>query len=323
MTELGHTKSVHESRPTRAEFRVRAHCITCQSTSFRSIWTGKFSDDAVRFFMRQHFYSGDVDRFIQDEEFNLVICNHCNQMFHQRILTPDWMNILYSEWIDDAQIEAFENHVGKNPDRRNSLEVGRQWLKHGLRLTHLLDEAFPRATHFNVLDFGCGDGQFISSISMLGMRAFGIDFSATRDDRAGQRGVNILSSLNAFRELNIDELHAITLFMTLEHVDEPLEMLKELSHCLTPRGVLIVEVPDCSGIHGAPENHTAFHNVQPLEHVNNFTPDTLSLICREAGFTGIRKPPAHVTTKLRDLLKTEASRWIHPKRTSQYFRKTS
>ena len=101
------------------------------------------------------------------------------------------------------------------------------------------------------------------------------------------------------------------------------EMKEALLLCMVdPRigGVMIISVPDCRSPL-PPKSFDDFHNVLPLEHVNCFTPDTLRGFVERLGFQSLGRQPAHVTTKVSDLVKTEISRFYQPKTTSQYFRK--
>jgi hypothetical protein len=78
-------------------------------------------------------------------------------------------------------------------------------------------------------------------------------------------------------------------------------------------------VPNCSGIDTL-RTLDQFNLVHPLEHINVFEPNTLSEFCRRAGFVPIPRRPAHVTSRLADICKTEASRFITRPTTNQYFR---
>lgn len=303
----------------KATFKERVHCINCNSDQLTPVWHGKYLDEPIRTFIHEFHYNADLEQLLSGESFSLVKCDKCNMLFHKRILTPHWLDELYSKWITTEQIEKFEAAIKKN-NHKVLFEKGRQWLKHGIRLNHLLSPVFSDALKFRVLDFGCGDARFISSIALLGFETYGIDFSVTRKSRSNNQGVKILSNLSELDSLNIEKFHAITLFQTLEHVEEPLSLLKNLATRMQKNGILIIEVPNCHGIDGPPVKFEDFHNVQPLEHINNFTPSTLSDICKRAGFLQISRPPAHLTSKISDVLRTEASRFIQPKSTNQYFR---
>lgn len=301
----------------RVELRERERCPCCGSSRYELIWGGRFSDPDVRAFLAEFHYSADVAAALGDERFELVRCVDCELGYHRRILSPRWLSILYSDWIDSAQIEHFERRVRPSSAADDAFERARQHTKHVLRLKALLPSLDGRAPR--LLDFGCGDGHFLALASLYGFVAFGVDFSTTRAARSARSGVTIVQSLEAYDALGGAPLDAISLFETLEHVDEPLGLLRALARRLRPGGVLIVEVPNCAGIE-RPDTLERFHAVQPLEHINAFCPDTLEALVARAGFRRIERPAAHVTTRRRDVARTEASRFVRLRSTAQYFR---
>lgn len=252
-----------------------------------------------------------------DESFVRVACNACGMSFHRRVLTDEWLLKLYAEWISSDQVDAFEAALReKRPDAifKDSVRL----LKHLLRLRHMSRVRERRV--LRLLDFGCGDGKFLGLGTALGFASFGIDFSTSRRARAERFGVLIASSLDELRRLTGDGFDCVTLFEVLEHVSEPRDLLDALRSLMLPEGLLLIETPNCSGI-SVPRSFDDFHKVQPLEHVNHFTPKTLKAICEHAGFVAVPRVPAHITTQPLSLLKTEVSRFLRVPTTSQYFRR--
>ncbi|MEO0935978.1 MAG: hypothetical protein AAFY21_20265, partial [Cyanobacteria bacterium J06641_2] len=43
----------------------------------------------------------DLEKILGEETFFIVNCQDCRTTFHQNILTPELLNILYSQWISD------------------------------------------------------------------------------------------------------------------------------------------------------------------------------------------------------------------------------
>lgn len=314
---LDHHLDLAPGRSACAQFHVRRQCINCHSTDLVAVWSGRFSDPEVSGFIQQFHYSGNTHAALGDAAFSLVKCSHCDLMFHQHVLTDAWLSILYGEWIDSRQIDLFESRI--NAERRAAarFERGRQRIKHLLRLDRLLQ---LRSSGCNLLDFGCGDGDFLNMASMFGFIAYGVDFSITRVERQPHRQITVAPTLAALDTLRVGSFEAITLFETLEHVADPGSLLRALHERLVHGGILIVEVPNCQGLR-VPTTLAQFHALQPLEHINNFTPRTLQNMCERHGFVRIAKPAAHVTTKLSDVVRSQASRLFRQATTQQYFRR--
>ncbi len=306
--------------PERATFRERAGCVACGGVDLDVVWQGRFSDEPVRGWLRAFHYSGDVERALGDESFARVACRACGMSFHRRVLTDDWLETLYARWISSAQVDAFEaDRRETHPD--SAFVAGTQLTKHLLRLRRLSPGRGRRP--LRLLDFGCGDGKFLRLGAAFGFEAFGVDSSASRRERAGRGGVTIAASLEELRALDPragEGCDCVTLFEVLEHVAEPRAILDALAARMRARAVLLVEGPDCRGI-AVPASFAQFDAVQPLEHINHFTPATLTALCRRAGFSPAPRVPAHVTTEPLALLKTEISRFLQRPATSQYFRR--
>ncbi|MFN7004155.1 MAG: class I SAM-dependent methyltransferase [Roseinatronobacter sp.] len=112
---------------------------------------------------------------------------------------------------------------------------------------------------------------------------------------------------------------AIVLSQVFEHVEEPLALLRALHQRLRKDGVLFVAVPNAGHV-DRPGNFHEFTLVQPIEHINAFSPATLRLIGTKAGFTPLRRPSAFVTTRAKDLLRSAANWLWQPQTTDMFFR---
>src|SRR5262249_13108998 len=147
---------------------------------------------------------------------------------------------------------------------------------------------------FRILDYGCGDGQFVALVRLFGWEAYGLDFSCTRMRQGEDVGVNIYGELETLHRAAPLPMHAVTLFQVLEHVSEPGAILGELARHMLNGGILVVEVPDCEGIN-IPLSMREFLLLHPLEHINVFTSPSLAAICGAHGFERMERLPAHVT----------------------------
>ncbi len=293
-------------------FRERSSCPLCANERCAVVWSGRFDAEPTRGWLERYGYSADVVAELGEAQFALVRCERCEFLHHRRVLRFQWLHTLYSKWIDSRQIERFEALL-----RASAFERGRQLVKHVLRVFDELG-ALPRAPRW--LDFGCGDGVQLDAAELFGFEVFGVDFSATRSSRSYSR--TLVPDLAAFDSLSVGPLDVASAFQVLEHVEQPIDLLRALAERLRPGGLLIVETPDARQVE-VPATWEQFQVVQPLEHINAFTPATLRAACVSAGFEPLARKPAHVTTRLRDIVRTEASRWYRPDSTQQYFRRAS
>jgi len=296
------------------EFQTRTQCPACEGRDSISLWRGQFDDEDVARSIDLYHYSGDCRSALGTAPFALVKCKACHFKYHQHIIDTKSLHTVYGEWADAEQARRFEAaHV---PDKVDRWGYHTQQAKLILRLRRLIGRATeaPR-----ILDFGCGDGALLRMARGFGFDAFGIDVSASRNGAALNDGYRIYSDLGALDAADPEPFDAIVLSQVLEHVVDPLGLLRAMEARLAPEGVLFVAVPDTSGV-AVPRNFHEFTLVQPIEHINAFTPDSLRYVARRAGFTPVRRPSAFVTTRARDVLRA-AMNWIYQPKTTDIFLK--
>jgi 2-polyprenyl-3-methyl-5-hydroxy-6-metoxy-1,4-benzoquinol methylase len=293
-----------EATQGQAQFVARSACINCGSTHLQELSQGTFDQDPLRSFLANDPWGENPMPYLTGQRWSYVKCQECAQAFHGRVLSAEWGEVKWSRWMSASAIAEFESTYLRDPFERAIDST-----KHVLQLASLIRG--PR----RILDFGCGNGEFLSMCRMYGFESFGVDRSQARRDRAGLSVVP-----------NVDELEgqfqAITLFEVLEHVDDPRGILKMLRSRLVAGGILVLETPDCTGVRGI-QSKRDYELIHPLEHINGFTPSTLRSIAERLGFESITKPVSHVTASAVKVAKTEARRLLQialPKTTKQYFR---
>jgi SAM-dependent methyltransferase len=291
---------------TLAQFVTRDTCISCGSGNLQELSDGLFDQGPLHGFLSNDPWGENPVPYLAGQRWTYVKCGVCEQAFHSRILSPEWSAIKFSRWMTAEAMAEFERS-----HRVNAYDRAVHSTKHVLQLASLI-----AAQPFRILDFGCGNGEFLAMCHLYGFEAFGVDRSQARRDKAG---VRVVESVD---QLDDRPFHAITLFEVLEHLDDPRGILEMLRERLVPGGILVLETPDCSGVSGIVSRRD-YDNIHPLEHINGFTPATLRGIAERVGFEAIRKPVSHVTANPIKVAKTEAKRAIgfalRPT-TQQYFR---
>lgn len=304
-----------------AEFAERLHCINCASPRLVELSRGKFADQPLSAFIEADPWGESPVPHLKNAEWILVRCTDCEQVFHKRILTEDWNEKKYSLWMSIDAISAFEARLatggGPFPSERKALRA-REQVSHILRIEKHTRPIRDQGEPVRLLDFGCGSGEFLLFCRQFGVfEAYGVDRAAPRRDNAL---VRILPSLDDLKPGS--SFHAIALFEVLEHLDDPAQVLRQLSERLVPNGVLVVETPDCTGVTGI-QSRQDYLKIHPLEHINAFTHKTLKSMVERRGFACIRKGIAHVTAERMRIVKAEAKHLLYREDASTrlYFRK--
>lgn len=300
----------------KAKFVDRNNCISCESTNLMELSSRSFNEDPVKSFIENDPWEEPPLKYIRHVSWSLVKCSDCGQKFHKTILSPEWMTKCYSEWVSNAAIEKFER-IHCKPGWK--LDKGKDNTLHFLRLEKLTRN-LRKLEPIRILDFGCGYGDFLSICDKFDAIAYGVDFSPERRLMGKVKIFPDIENLRSTLPTNY-RFHAIVMFEVLEHLSEPLIVIKQLNKLLAPGGVLILTTPDCKELSSI-ESPADYRLVNPLSHINAFTSISLRKIAENAGFTQIRPPTAHVTSDGYKIFKTEIKRWIKPilpKNTQQYF----
>jgi 2-polyprenyl-3-methyl-5-hydroxy-6-metoxy-1,4-benzoquinol methylase len=298
-----------------ATFVSRDRCLGCYSTSLRLLSSGSFDEQPLHDFIANDPWGENPLPFLRGVRWEYVECADCSLTFQRRVLSPEWAERKFSRWISAAAIEEFER---THCSGQALFERGVHFTRHALQIEKAT-RALRNGQPVRVLDFGCGDGEFIEQCRLYGFHSVGVDRSTARMERSRGR---IFPSIEA---LSGERFHAVALFEVLEHLEAPRPVLEALAPLLVPGGLLILETPDASGVTDI-KTFRDYQMIHPLDHINGFTPATLRSFAERLGFEAIAPPVSHVTADVTRLLKTEAKRVLSfaaPRRTQQYFRKVS
>ncbi len=135
-----------------------------------------------------------------------------------------------------------------------------------------------------LLDFGCGGGKFLGQMHAQGCQVVGVDML----DRVAERirrelGLPALAGDLGSLGLAASSFDVVTMRQSLEHVHDPLEVLRQARRLLVPGGKLIVSVPNIDSL---PFRWfgPAWFGLDLPRHLTHFTPATLRRMVVEAGF---------------------------------------
>lgn len=129
-----------------------------------------------------------------------------------------------------------------------------------------------------ILDIGSGTGVFVYMLRRIGIDASGLE----PNERYAAFSTNELDIpvKNAFiQEVESNEAYnVITLHHVLEHMENPLSILKKIRMLLEEGGLLIMEVPNAENTYQDP--HNRYHKA----HLYTFNPKTIATLGRKSGF---------------------------------------
>lgn len=93
-----------------------------------------------------------------------------------------------------------------------------------------------------VLDLGCGKGHFVRACMDAGLDAEGVDLSDTAVRHAVEQ-LKVRATCGQFAEIrpSLGRFDAITFWATIEHLPDPIGMLREIHQALEPGGYLFLD----------------------------------------------------------------------------------
>lgn len=198
----------------------------------------------------------------------LSVCEICDTV--QKPNTKEWIkdiNEIYSGYEmyiqgDGVEQSTFDPTSGASLARSQKIIA---WLK---------GENLP--SNGSLLDLGCGNGSFL--------RAFGSHYPdwAMTGLELDERNKDIIESIKGVKKLHVGSLETldqkfdlIVLIHALEHITDPINLLKSISEKLNPGGQLFVEVPDLG---------TSPFDLLIADHCTHFTLNTLKAVVNKAGY---------------------------------------
>ena len=97
----------------------------------------------------------------------------------------------------------------------------------------------------DVLDFGCGRGDFVQLSNKISKRTVGLEINSTNREYVNSLGIQCVETLP---ELNEDKFDLITLNHVFEHLNEPINTLVKLRKYLKDEGMIVIEIPHARDI---------------------------------------------------------------------------
>jgi 2-polyprenyl-3-methyl-5-hydroxy-6-metoxy-1,4-benzoquinol methylase len=134
-----------------------------------------------------------------------------------------------------------------------------------------------------LLEVGCGGGDMLKAMSKLGWRVEGVDFDPKAVERARAQGLTVsLGTLEA-QAYPDESFDAIAMIHVIEHVHEPLELLRECRRVLKPGGRLLVVTPN-AGSWGHRRFKEDWRGLEPPRHLHIFTVPAIDRLMAPLGF---------------------------------------
>jgi len=160
-----------------------------------------------------------------------------------------------------------------HPGRRSALDFSVMYL--------------PAQPNRHLLDMGCGSGQTLKLLRDLGWYVEGVDFDAAAVKRAKAKGLQVCVGTLEAQKYPDNYFNVITMSHLIEHVHNPMQLLRECNRILRSGGSLVVVTPN-GGSWGHRLFKDAWLHLDPPRHLHVFTSLSLRNLAERAGFKKLR-----------------------------------
>lgn len=255
----------------------RTTCPLCQSKEREILFSAKHNSpgfiDFIKFeaYYSEAFYKAYNNSAVNELQYEIAECNNCHFIYLTEVLSDMGMGLLYNEWLDKEMLRV---HYSKLPH-----------IIYHEHMVSVLRKHFRKKQQPTLMDFGAGYGRFVEMSVQKGFKTFAFDISADKNDFMDNMGVTIINNLAKHKNY----FDVIWVNQVLEHVSDPLSIVKELAGSLTSDGLIFIAVPDCSNVKNIlaqkPLSQDLFKLLSPHQHINAFTNNTLRLLGVNSGLT--------------------------------------
>jgi len=196
-----------------------------------------------------------------------VICRRCGLVWTDPRLAPDDVRAFYAREYRLEYKGAFE------PKPRQRYRNAR------VALNRLRRNATAFRPGVRVLDVGAGSGEVVYLLRALGCDASGVEPNEAYARYASETlGLPVTCGFYQDAAVEPGSLDVVTMFHTVEHLEDPAGVMACAAGWLAPGGLLIVEIPNVEAVCQQP--HQQFHR----GHLYHFNLSALSAMLRRMGF---------------------------------------
>ena len=218
------------------------------------------------------------DHLVSQESFAIVCCSNCGFKFTNPRPTKNEISNYY-------QSEEYVSHADKSNTPINlAYKIVRSYT---VKSKVSIVKKYSKSR--NILDFGCGTGNFLNACARQNILCFGLEpDTKAREIAVQNKKLNVISKLSQVpKDIKFD---VITLWHVLEHIHDLSATIKQLRTLLTDKGTLIVAVPNAKSWDAQhyKENWAAYDVPRHLYH---FEVDTMLKLMTKQKFKKIKIIP--------------------------------
>lgn len=203
----------------------------------------------------------------------LLECSDCGQMLSQ---------CTQQDYISSMQ--EFDVAAGTKP---NQSSIKRAQKLHADRLRMILQAINLKANQVKLLNVGCSSGAFLDSAKELGFNTYGVEPAKNAAQTAINQGHQVKIGFLEDINYNPHEFDAITLFEVIEHLKDPISLLKEMYRITKPGGIVMISTGNAKSltVKFLQEQWDYFSIQNHGGHISFFNPFSIAKLAKKSGFS--------------------------------------
>ena len=197
----------------------------------------------------------------------LFKCTKCNFVFDQRVPSSQELNDYYS-------LYSYSDLKPVSPQTLNSFNK-------------LLDFFEQYRDIGNILDLGCGQGDFLVEARKRNWNVYGSEYSSSATDLCEKRGITMHKGdliKNIFGNIKFD---VITSFEVIEHINNPNDFMSVVNHKLQEKGLVYCTTPNFNSLLRYFEKDRFKMIVYPI-HISFYTKASIKYLGKVNNFKSIK-----------------------------------
>ena len=162
-----------------------------------------------------------------------------------------------------------------------------------ITISRLLGKA---AADSRLVDIGCSRGQFVGFAAHAGFAAEGVEPAPDIAAAARELGLKVHTGLLEEQHFDDATFDVASLFEVVEHLREPLPLLRECRRILKPGGLLLISTGNAASwtVAAMGARWDYFHIEKDGGHISFFNPQSIAALAHNAGFAVERIDTARV-----------------------------
>ncbi len=220
-------------------------------------------------------------------EFSIIGCMQCDHKMLFPSPTSEELEHFYGD-----EYPAYQLHIANTFRSR----VRRLFLRNiygkpffGAILWRMFEWLLPNYPQYvdngRALDIGCGAGSILLELKELGWRCSGIDMEQSVADNLAKYDIEVTvgDALDSLRAIPGASYDAVLCSHFLEHIADPVPIVKEIGRIIRPGGELVITLPNMSSWIAKREG-AKWRGIECPGHLHFFSRQSLARMLSESGF---------------------------------------